>query len=284
MQDEPGNNAPAPDAPNHANPLIERIEQIKNEIADVLLEIDNIKLQVNPQIEADYMAKIGCWENELLRAQIEARRMRRKCELAQAAVNRREQVSESLLEGILDQEFADWQEQLEARVNALRTALERRSATVPMSPESAKELKSLHRKLVKRLHPDLHPSLDEEARSFFAIAQRAYEHGDVETLRAVDVATSSFEQAEQPAGEQSDAELMLEIDLLEAQLNFNKKQLASLKASNPYVLGGKLESGEWVENAVASLKASIEEQREAARRYEARFRELAEKKEGEGNA
>lgn len=143
--------------PNQTNPLLERIEQIKNEIADVLLEIDNIKLQVNPQIEADYMAKIGCWENELLRAQIEACRMRRKCELAQAAVNRREQVDVALFEGILEREFEEWQEQLNARVGELRAALERRSAFVALSAESAKELKSLHRKLVKRLHPDLHP-------------------------------------------------------------------------------------------------------------------------------
>ena len=57
--------------------LLQQIEDVRQEITSVLLEIDQITLQTNPQIEADYAVKIGCLENELLQAQIAARRAKR---------------------------------------------------------------------------------------------------------------------------------------------------------------------------------------------------------------
>lgn len=256
--------------------LLETIETLKAEIAEVLLEIDHINLQVNPHIVAEYRVKIGCWENELLRAQIAARRARRKCELAQAAANKREVVDEALCNQILDAEFTQWEQVLAQQVEQLRTALELRANAVPLSATEARELKSLHRTLVKRLHPDTHPSQTEEASSFFALAQRAYEFGDLDMLRAVEAATSSYDQAESDAANKSETELYLEIDLLEAQLGHNKKQLAALKAQNPYALGAKIFDDEWVNNTVASLKASIEEQKAIASDYEKRFAALRE--------
>ncbi len=53
-------------------------------IADLLLEIDDIVLQQNPQIEAEYATKIGYLENDLLKWQIAARRSKRRLALARA--------------------------------------------------------------------------------------------------------------------------------------------------------------------------------------------------------
>lgn len=258
--------------------LANKVAAIRGEIADVLLEIDDINLQINPQILADYTVKIGCWENELLRAQITARRARRKCELAQAAANRRELVDEAVCEGILKAEFAQWEEDLALQVARLKEAMERRAAFAPLSPADSKELKSLHRKLVKRLHPDMHPEQDEEARSFFALAQRAFELGDVHMLRAVDAATQALENSgsNEESSSQTEEDLLLEISLLEVQLSVYKKQLAALKANNPYALGKLLTNDDWVENTVAALKASIAEQNEIALTYERRFKAVCE--------
>lgn len=222
---------PAPEQSATKQALLETIEALKAEIAEVLLEIDHINLQVNPHIVAEYRVKIGCWENELLRAQIAARRARRKCELAQAAANKREVVDEALCNQILDAEFTQWEQVLAQQVEQLRAALELRANAVPLSANEAHELKSLHRTLVKRLHPDTHPGQSEEASSFFALAQRAYEFGDLDMLRAVEAATSSYDQVAPDAASKSEAELYLEIDLLEAQLGHNKK--AARRAQGP---------------------------------------------------
>lgn len=63
------------------------ISEARARIAELLLETDNIVLQVNPHIEAEYATKIGYLENDLLKWQIAARRSKRRYALAQARVN-----------------------------------------------------------------------------------------------------------------------------------------------------------------------------------------------------
>lgn len=262
--------------------LMAKVDEIKNDIAEALLEIDDINLQINPHIVAEYTVRIGCWENELLRAQIAARRARRKFELAQAAANRCETVDEILIEETLGAEFAQWEEALARQVANLRSVLDQRVRSTPLTAEEVCELKSLHRKLVKRLHPDTHPGQGETERSFFALAQRAYEAGDLETLRSIEVATSSFDQEDWDVGNPTEEDLLLEIELLSAQLEVSRKQLAALKAGNPYALGAKLFDPEWVANTVAALKSSIQEQQTTEQEYSRRFCELTRNAEGEG--
>lgn len=252
------------------------IQEARSAIAAVLFEIDDITLQVNPQIESDYAIKIGCWENELLQAQIAARRSRRRLALAQAQVNEGRGVDAAAIEGALAVEFEEWELQLKAMVETYAKALEQRAQTRPMSLAEQREFQSLHRKLVKRLHPDLHPGQPEEAARFFLVAQTAYKHGDIELLRSIAAATESFEASEAQGEEPWDIDgLFAEYELALARLRVVEKQLAELKGRNPYALGALLSDLEWVTGTVCSLKEKVGQQREAKRLYDERFARLA---------
>ncbi len=67
--------------------LCEKVGILKKSIAKAILEFDHIRLQINPQIEAEYALKIGCYENELLMSEIAARREKIRWTLLLAAVN-----------------------------------------------------------------------------------------------------------------------------------------------------------------------------------------------------
>ena len=164
--------------------LEEQMAKVRQDIADALLEVDQIKLQTNPQIEADYAIKIGCWENQLFEAQIVALRAKRRFTLAQARFNRNEEISTDEIEATLDEEFEEWQQELEKRVAEYVARVEKRASSVPLSPVDTKELRDLHRELVKRLHPDLHPDQGENEKRLFLLAQGAFENGDLEMLRS----------------------------------------------------------------------------------------------------
>lgn len=253
--------------------LSAQVEDIRTEIANTLLEIDQIVLQINPQIEADYAVKIGCYENELLQAQIAARRAKRKLALAQARVNRGEVVVSDALEVQLDAEFEAWEIQLDLQIKAYVNKLEARIGSRALTPGEAEELRSLHRELVKRLHADLHPGqTDEEARLFF-IAQSAFEHGDLNTLRSIEVATTYLAKKDNAIVESAN-ELNAELELLSAQLRITQERLEVLKNSAPYILAEKLASSEWVHARVAELKAQIAEQQEVRDTYISKFQEL----------
>ena len=114
--------------------LEEQMAKVRQDIADALLEVDQIKLQTNPQIEADYAIKIGCWENQLFEAQIVALRAKRRFTLAQARFNRNEEISTDEIEATLDEEFEEWQQELEKRVAEYVARVEKRASSVPLSP------------------------------------------------------------------------------------------------------------------------------------------------------
>ena len=250
------------------------ISEARARIAELLLEIDDIVLQVNPRIEAEYATKIGYLENDLLKWQIAARRARRRYSLAQARANAGMTFEADEFEGQLDEELEEWENLLAHNVKSFLEAAERYSSSRPMSPAEAHELKHLHRELIKRLHPDLHPGQSGVAARFFRVAQAAYENGDLDVLRSVAVATEGMGE-EDAFSELNEDEASIELELVLAHERVIAQQLEELKHANPYALKDKLEDGTWVVRRTADLKKQIAEQKAAARAYDERFEELA---------
>lgn len=61
-----------------------QVVEVREKVVDVLTELDHIRLQEIPAIQADYAVRIGCWEAELLRAELACRRAKRRLELVRA--------------------------------------------------------------------------------------------------------------------------------------------------------------------------------------------------------
>ena len=257
-----------------AHSALDALAQARDKLTDILFEIDDIELQLNPQILQEYNISIACYENDLLRAEIEARRAKRKLSLAQAHANRGESVSDTALEEKLEEEFAEWEDKLKEQVRKYVEGLELRSGLSVLPDRDARELKRLHRTLIKRLHPDANIGSEEECERFFLLAQTAYEHGDVKALRSLEVATRHLGKTEHRA--ESAAEAEAELALVEAQIAIAEDKLNALKTTNPYLLGEKLKDIEWVTETVNDLKECTERFLEARDQYRRLYDELKE--------
>lgn len=245
----------------------EKLVEVRQQVIETLLEIDDIKLQVNPQLLAQYARTIGYLEDDLFKWQLKARRCKRRFALAQAAANKREPIVLDEIDSTLDDEFAEWEAQLAERMASQLQLLEALSGSRPLSPSEERELKELHRKLIRRLHPDIHPDLSEDAQRFFLIAQAAYENGDVDTLRVVDTATEDYEEHADTAGLSED-NVAIELAMAEAQLNVAREQLDVLKHSHPYTLAELLSDPVELAHRTKEFKMEIERQKEVVRTYE----------------
>lgn len=252
----------------------ERLRRVQERIVDLLFEIDTITLQMNPQIEADYATRIGCFENELLRCQLDARRAKRRLALAQARANAGVPFGADEFEARLDEEFAEWERRFQANMAAYLNAVEFRASRVAMSAFDGRKLARVHRELVKRLHPDTHPDQDERAKKLFLAAQSAYRAGDLALLRSLIVATEDLADEGDEALSEDELALALEIGL--AHQKVLEERLAELKRSMPYRLKAKLEDPIWVEKRTSELRRQIEEQKRVAAAYHARFHSLLE--------
>ena len=254
----------------------EELASVRQQIVDTLLEIDDIILQVIPQIQVQYVKSVGYLENDLFKWQIKARRIRRQFMLLQAAANRGEQVDAVEVTSVLDKEFAEWEEQVVYRSAAQLELLEQFSNTRFLSRSESRELKQLHRTLIKRLHPDIHGDLPDEAQRFFMIAQKAYENGDLDMLRMVATATEEYETREAAPKEEELTEAQLEIDLTmaQAQLRLLEEKLEHIKSTYQYNLVELLDNPAKLADRRAELKAMIGQQKEVYTTYEQKIAQL----------
>lgn len=199
----------------------------QEELAALYTEWDYLAKVVIPDIEAQYVVKIGALHHELLQVQISIQWAKREIELIQAAVNRGETLDETAVKEQLESEFAEWKSQIDAQVKDIKDA-QTLLSSAKLSPEDGIELKKLYRELAKKLHPDVNPDQNESAYNLWLQVQSAYEFAGLKQLQALHLL----------AGEIPDSyDLPNSIDILkERRTNFKSqtdhmlKKMAELKS------------------------------------------------------
>ena len=164
--------------------LKSEVEKKRTELSMLLLERDELQFVICKNIETEYMLKLGSIEYKAYEAQCAALRLKRKIDLIQAKKNRQEKIIISAIEETLDEEFAEYQKQLDEQIDKVNAAIKRSKAEV-LSDEENKELKKLYRKIAKALHPDINPDVSEAQVQLFDNAVSAYKSGDLGTLRII---------------------------------------------------------------------------------------------------
>lgn len=273
-EQKPSSHAQASHATEISAETAAELERLRTRLSDVIFEIDDIELQVNPAIKRDYAVKIACFENNLLEADIEARRAKRKLAMARMQANMGEPIAEDLIESMLQGEFASWEASLKEHLDDYLKHLEERASTRAMSAHDTRELKRLHRLLIKRLHPDTNIGREEECERFFLLAQTAYENGDLDLMRSVEAATTHLGSGGRAP--ESEDEAQAEIAIVQARVDIAQGKLNVLKTSNPYALKEKLDDAHWVAETVMDLKERTAQHRRARDYYLDEYRSLKE--------
>ena len=257
--------------------LREAVAAARAEVADVLLKIDDLLLQQIPQIRAEWECAIGVYQTDLLKAQLTARRAKRRLELAQASANRGEDPDGPAIDAMLDRELEEWQDTIKERMEEYVAAVTRQQSFEPLTPAEERELKRLHRELIRRLHPDVNPGEEDSCLALFMAAQRAYREGDLATLRSLEVATRGMGADAQKKKDElaaaSPDELEIELASTQAQFAVLKERLEDITSTEPYTWRDLLADANWVLNAVAELKGEAEGQRQIKADYDARYQE-----------
>ena len=251
----------------------DKIDAMRMTIASMLAEIEDIFSRQNPRIEVEWQLIIGSWENKLLEAQIDMRRAKRRYSLVQAKVNSGAPIDIREVEEQLDTELSDWMHQLDGAVERYERAVSAQERTVQITMAEADEQKRIFRILAKRLHPDLHPNLDESTRALFALAQMAYRQADLKMLKSLEVSTAHLSVGSQAPSSLEEAQAT--IDELQAQVDELQDRIEKIKQDHPYCLKEKLDDAAWVEEYVSQLKGEIEECKQVKIEYSRRSNEIA---------
>lgn len=138
---------------------------------DKLLYIDG------PQLEREYMEKIGSYEETIIKEEIECELLQKKQQMIQAAINRREPIDEAAIDAEIEKQR---QEMYQEAISSPAP-----QGYAELSEEQSDELQELYREIVQEFHPQMHPELNEVHHKLFLKAQEAYRLRDVSALRLI---------------------------------------------------------------------------------------------------
>ena len=236
------------------------VDKLRTELSMLVLERDTLLYQECKNIEMAYMLSVGALEYKAYEIECAILRLKRKIELIQAKKNRQEKIILSQIEASLDEEFAEYQEKLNERVEKMNAALERSHGQLLTKKESH-ELKKLYHAIVKALHPDLHPDLNDAKIQLFHNAVEAYKHGDLNRLRIIDAMVSD------PAARAKESDglvvLMKEKERLATLLQSIKNSIIKIKSEFPYTMKSLVHSLEKIEVRKTELEEYIVELNDA---------------------
>ena len=233
--------------------LLDENALLREELAHLLTEEHDLVHLVKPNLLALYQKKIGAWELRGLQAQVAAMGARRRLEMAQAAVNQGRKPDLGEIDGLLELELLEWQQKIQEAAERLASA-EHRLGHLLTAVED-RELKKLYYALVKKLHPDVNPDLTDDQRRLWLRVQAAYEHSDVQELRALSLL------AERPcllpttsAGLDT---LRRDRATLETQIAAMLKGIEQLESQPPFTLRQQLADEAWLAERRQEIETRI---------------------------
>ena len=241
--------------------LKEEYEQLQKVYADLVIRREEMLLDEKPRLEAMYMDAVGelLYEELCLKCEIALLKLQHAC--MQAYVNRGEEPDMEAVEEQVEQAAYTYNENLrqeEERIKNARAFIE--SHEEDNSEQKLKDymdLKRLYRKLVHRLHPDLHPDQTEWERELFLKVQQAYEERDLERLSALEqeldagMPSSSVDNETIEEWEERIAKLKEQIEVI-------KKEIEQLENSFPFTYRQKLYDMEWISSQREEIRVRIE--------------------------
>lgn len=254
--------------------LRDDVEKLKTEISMLLLERDELVHVVCKNIETAYLLTFGALEYKAYQLDTDVRRLQRKLELIRQRRNREERVDLRVIESQLDEEFAGYKERLQEEMDKMEAAIDRAKSPV-LSEEETREVKRLYRKVVKKLHPDLHPGISADQVRLFQQAVDAYERGDAAILRLIDTMSDDEPLPDAPTPDVM-AQLMADQKRFQETAESIRDEIQKVKSSYPYNVKDFIENPEKKKSRLDSLQQLVDELTEAKAYYEAQVKTLAE--------
>ena len=236
--------------------LLEQYNLLRTEYIKLLNDKDVLLNWGKPQLEALYSTRIGIHQIERLQMQLRIQAMKRKIELVQGAINRNEPFDVNEIELQVGEELA------RAELNIMQQAVEIEKAKTLLTnldtPQRSAELRTLFKQLAKQLHPDANPGLTAEQTEIWHLVKQAYETGDLEKLKALQVVyekeINNLQAAELSLTKE---ELSLRNESLKEGVRILNEEIKNIKSVFPFTIEQQIKDEDWVQTEVVQIKKDI---------------------------
>ena len=249
--------------------LKEEYERLQQEYAALVAERDELENSEGPRLTALYMEAVGQLQYEVLVLQYEIALLKQKRDLLQAYKNRGEKADLNYVDEQVETTAKTYKENIqreEEKIKQAKAYIEEQKEEEKKNQEDEKrELRDLYRKLVHRLHPDLHPEQTEWEKELFLKVQDAYEKGDLERLRELAQQLEAGMPADAVDNETTE-EWEERVNQLKEEIAKIREELEKILQKFPFTYRERLNNPEWIAQTQDVLRKEIAElEKEKAR-------------------
>ena len=166
--------------PEYANLIIE-VNKLKDKVAEKMAERDMLAFHIIPDIENEYMLKIGILENDAFMANMKLLRIQRKIEYYKDKIKYNLPASEEEIESQLDNEFEgieyEFRDMQEDSIYEVDDEL-----TEQASSELLKLLNIIYKNLIKKLSPLINFNNTRLDNQLYELLEKAYRELDLSLM------------------------------------------------------------------------------------------------------
>jgi transcriptional regulator with AAA-type ATPase domain len=241
--------------------MLETFDILRIEYIKLLNDKDVLIHWGKPQLEALFNTRIGVYQIELLNVQIRVQALKRKLEMIRSAIARDVPFNINDIENLIEEELAQAMHELITKTDQLAFGEDLLQNLA--SPTRSADLRSLYRQMAKQLHPDVVADSDNiELKELWNRVQKAYKEGDVETLRALQIAYSDvLEKSQDSIDDLTESELSLKIESLKEGIKLLNKSIDKIRQEFPFNMEEKIKDEAWVDDEKSKLQSEIKEYR-----------------------
>ena len=243
----------------------------RTELSMLVLQRDELKYVICKNIETKYMLELGNLEYRLYQSECIIMRLKRKVELIQMRINRQEKIDVATIDELLDEQFREYQQNLEEKIKKMNEAIERDNGEV-LTEQQVKELKKLYRAIVKALHPDLNPNVTKQQIKLFQNAITAYKNGDLQTLRIInEMISNNHSEDDNTDNIEKMRDELIRLDRMISSINGDVEKI---KSEYPYTMKDILFDKEQLNQKKQELKDNIDQCDELVSFYKTKIQNL----------
>lgn len=158
--------------------LLNELQTARAALLGLYVTRDELLYEQAPALRRRYMEVIGKEEDAVLQAELETALLRRKAEMIQIAVNRREPIDLPKIELALAEER-------EAMIASVESADRTLEELPELTEEHQRQLHDLYRDITQSFHPALHSDFTQTQRELYEKAVYAYKMQDVQGMQII---------------------------------------------------------------------------------------------------
>jgi len=140
---------------------------------------DNLLYIEEPELKEEYMQKIGIYEEQILKLELEVSLQEKKKLLMQKAINRREPIDLEAIEKQLEEERT---KQLHRLSETYKARMHQKET---LTAEEKEELQTLYKEVVRDFHPEVRSDMTDTEKCLYEKALEAYKRQNLEGLRLI---------------------------------------------------------------------------------------------------